>query len=60
MECNKVTSPARYYPEFDSADTLFGTARDLDGEEAQRLFGALSIGNFTLRGAFGDRSKQRG
>ena len=49
---------ALYYPEFDTDQTLFGTARNLDGEEAQRLFGAFSVGNFTLRGAFGDRSKQ--
>jgi iron complex outermembrane receptor protein len=49
---------ALYYPEFDTAQTNFGTARNLDGEEAQRLFGAFSIGNFTLRGAYGDRAKQ--
>ena len=47
-----------YYPEFDSDQTHFGTARNLDGEEAQRLFGGFSVGNFTVRGAFGDRSKQ--
>jgi iron complex outermembrane receptor protein len=33
-----------YYPEFDAAQTNFGTVRNLDGEEAQRLFGRTPWG----------------
>jgi outer membrane receptor for ferrienterochelin and colicins len=47
-----------YFPEFDRSETANGVAAGLDEDEAERLFGAISFGGFTLRGAYADRRKQ--
>ena len=50
--------PTLYFPEFDSPDTNFGAVRNLDAEQSRHVFGSLSFGRFSVRGGYGERSKQ--
>ncbi|GAB6084343.1 catecholate siderophore receptor CirA [Desulfuromonas carbonis] len=47
-----------YYAEFDAPETNAGVATDRDGEKVYTLFGKVSLGDFTLETAFGDREKE--
>ena len=47
-----------YFPEHDTPETNKGIATDRDGENYQSLFGKISLGDFTLETAFGDREKE--
>jgi outer membrane receptor for ferrienterochelin and colicins len=46
-----------YFPEFDTPETAHGLARDADGDQTGRLFGKISFGRMTIRGAYTDRVK---
>jgi outer membrane receptor for ferrienterochelin and colicins len=46
-----------YFPEFDTPETAHGLVRHADGDQAGRLFGKLSFGQVTIRGAYVDRVK---
>jgi iron complex outermembrane receptor protein len=46
-----------YFPEFDAPETANGIVREADDDETGRLFGAVSFGGLTIRGAFAERHK---
>ena len=55
---SRSDGPARlYFPTFDTPETNGGVAEHLDDEESGQLFGRLRFPNFTLSGAYGDRTK---
>jgi iron complex outermembrane receptor protein len=55
---SRSDGPARlYFPAFDAPETNGGVAEHLDDEEAVQLFGRLRFPNFTLSGAYGNRTK---
>jgi iron complex outermembrane receptor protein len=47
-----------YFPEFDVPGVSDGIARDLDDDDAARLFASASIGRLQIRGTFSDRQKR--
>lgn len=47
-----------YFPELDAPKTHYGVARNLDADHAERGFGKLSYGDFTLSGGYVTRKKQ--
>jgi iron complex outermembrane receptor protein len=46
-----------YFEDFDSPATNGGIARRLDGEELGQLFGRVQVGNLSVTGAYGSRTK---
>jgi outer membrane receptor for ferrienterochelin and colicins len=46
-----------FYPEYDTPETNFGIADDVDGERSGRAFGDVQYGNLRLQGLFGARTK---
>ena len=48
---------ALYFPEFDSPLTFGGVARDLDSDDAGRLFASASIGKVAIRALHATRDK---
>jgi iron complex outermembrane receptor protein len=46
-----------YYPEFDSPTSNNGIAEDSDDDRSYRLFGKVSYHDFTLTGAWSERTK---
>ena len=46
-----------YFPEFDTPETNFGVARDVDGDESTHFLGKFRAGGFTLAALHGSRDK---
>ena len=46
-----------HFREFDTPANNNGIAQSLDGDRAKRVFGKLSLGEFSLTGAYSERSK---
>lgn len=46
-----------FFPEFDTPANNNGIARNLDRDHAQRVFGKLSVGGFSLSAAHSERTK---
>jgi outer membrane receptor for ferrienterochelin and colicins len=46
-----------YFPEFDTPETNFGVAEELDGQHFGQHYGRVGFGNFTFTGAYGRRRK---